>query len=359
MQDLVKNLSIFNSKKKIKLFFLPIFLFLSLLTLDRLCTNDFFRSYTENRVEYYLYQKKSLVEALSKTQKEKPNKQYLAFLGTSHMGEFSLKSFKNYSGKIIPYNFSAPLAPYSFHLYSLEKILENQNQLDYVILEIYPESAGEVGNQYALKYSYDFRFLWEHQNALNYQSWEIWIRSKVFHTSVFPFNLSEIYQKIKNPQKRLIYLTVRKKMETEITKFNGGIPNTFLVSSQNTDLDREAKKYAQTHYQYLKISESQIYFLEQIILTANKHHIKLIFWFPILYKNLYSKMTQSDFYPKWKKQIDLFIKKYRVSSLDMKDYETDLKCKKFIDIQHISGGCYPEITDILIQKTIQKKDSPE
>ena len=333
--------------------FFPIFIFFLLFFLDKLLTSNFVRSYTENRVEYYLYQKKALIKGLSRSQKENKDKKYLAFLGTSHMGEFSLKSFEKYSNEIIPYNFSAPLAPYSFHLYSLNQILKSRNKLNYIILEIYPESATEIGNGYASKYSYDFNFLYKHKKNLNYQYWERWLRKETFYTSIFPFDISEIYQKIKNPQKRLIYITIREKLETEINKFNGGIPNTFLVTQKTDNLDKESKKYAKNHYYNLELSQSQLYFLNQIINVAKENNIKLIFWSPILYHKLFLEMEKSPFYSKWEKHIQTLVQNNNLVHLKMNDYEKDLKCKRFIDIQHISGGCYPEITDILIKDAIK------
>lgn len=85
--------------------------------------------------------------------------------------------------------------------------------------------------------------------------------------------------------------------------------------------------------------------------TAEKNGIKVVLWSPLLYEGLEKRVKAAEFYPTWeelRKQIVLEFK--NVYSLEMNDFRAEVKCRKYIDPHHLSGGCYPEPTAILIDR---------
>ena len=61
-------------------------------------------------------------------------------------------------------------------------------------------------------------------------------------------------------------------------------------------------------------------------------------------------LDESDFYEVWWKDKIELANKSGIPVLNLVDHASSIQCQKFVDVHHLSGGCYPEITDILLKK---------
>ncbi|AOP36491.1 hypothetical protein A0128_21005 [Leptospira tipperaryensis] len=335
-----------------KLLWIPLAFFAFAFSLDRFLSSDLIRPYTEAGAEYYFYEMKDRVLSALVKQKQsaKPEEKTLIFFGTSHMGEFSLETIRKKRKDLIVYNFSAPSAPFSYHNYNLEKILSAGIKPDYAILEFYPDSMTDFCNRYPLRYSYDLPYFLRYANEFSTNDWDTFLRSRVFRTTVFPPRFKEAMQRIKDPASREMMLAIKNLLMNESDKFNGGIPNVLLANTPPEKLEEEAAKYYNDIYRYIKISNVQKRFLFHFLETAEKNGIKVILWSPLLYSGLESRVKSAEFYPSWEKIRKETLEFKNVSPLDMNDFREQVKCQKFIDPHHLSGGCYPEPTEILIDR---------
>lgn len=335
-----------------KLLTVPLFFFIFTLSLDRLLSSQLVRPYTEAGAEYYFYEMKDRVlSALIKEKSvSKENQKTLIFFGTSHMGEFSLDVIRKKRSDLIIYNFSAPSAPFSYHNYNLEKILSSGIKPDYAILEFYPDSMTDFCNRYPLRYSYDLPYFLRYANWFSTNDWDTFLRSKVFRTTVFPPRFKEAMGRIKDPSSKDTILAVRNLLMTESDKFNGGIPNVLLTNTPPEKLEEEAIKYYNEIYRYINLSPVQKKFLFRFLETAKKNGIKVILWSPLLYEGLESRVKSAGFYPTWENIRKEILEFKNVTPLDMNEFRDQVKCRKYIDPHHLSGGCYLEPTEILVDQ---------
>ncbi|EKR62232.1 PF07611 family protein [Leptospira weilii str. 2006001853] len=336
-----------------KLLAVPLLFFIFAFSLDRLLSSRWVRPYTEAGAEYYFYEIKDKVLAALIEEKSiaEADKKVLIFFGTSHMGEFSLDTIRKKRTDLIVYNFSAPSAPFSYHNYNLEKILSAGIKPDYAILEFYPDSMTDFCNRYPLRYSYDLPYFLRYANEFSTNDWDTFLRSRVFRTTVFPPRFKEAMARIKDPRSKETMLKIRDLLMSESDKYKGGIPNVLLTNTPPEKLEEESEKYYNDVYRYIRISSVQRKFLFQFLETAEKNGVKVVLWSPLLYEGLEKRVKSAEFYPTWEKLRKQIISEFKnVYSLDMNDFRNEVKCRKYIDPHHLSGGCYPEPTAILIDR---------
>ncbi|TGM03698.1 DUF1574 domain-containing protein [Leptospira barantonii] len=335
-----------------KLLWVPLAFFIFAFSLDRILSSQWVRPYTEAGAEYYFYEMKDRVLAALVKDKAsaKPNDKTLIFFGTSHMGEFSLETIRKKRTDLIVYNFSAPSAPFSYHNYNLEKILASGVKPDYAILEFYPDSMTDFCNRYPLRYSYDLPYFLRYATEFSTNDWDTFLRSRVFRTTVFPPRFKEAMARIKDPSSMTMMLAIRDLLMNESDKFNGGIPNVLLTNTPPERLEEESAKYYNDVYRYVQISSVQKRFMFQFLETAEKNGIKVILWSPLLFEGLEKRVKSAEFYPKWENIRKDVLEFKNVYPLDMNDFRAQVKCQKYIDPHHLSGGCYPEPTEILVDR---------
>lgn len=319
---------------------------------DRILSSEFVRPYTESGAEYYFYEMKDKVLATmkSETDSKKPEQKVLTFFGTSHMGEFSLAEFEKSSPGLIVYNLSGPSAPFSFHNFTLEKLITKKIPLDYAILEYYPDSATDFANRYPLRYSYDFPFFLEYWNVFSTNEWDSFLKARVFRTSVFPPRFKEAMSRIKNPSEVEKLVFIRNILVNESDRFKGGIPNTLLSNTPEDKLDSESERVFNESYKNYRTSEVQLFFLRNFLKTARENGIRVVLWSPLLYSKFSEKVRSSQFFIDWLSLRDGLVKEFpETLVLDMENYRDRMKCQKFIDPHHLSGGCYEEPTKFLVE----------
>jgi hypothetical protein len=334
-----------------KFLYYPLLLVLFLFGIDKLFSLEIVRKYTESRPEFTFYDiKKKLLHQLKefnlkKTREEK----LLVLLGTSHMGEFSHEYIRSKNQNWTTYNFSSPMATPSYLYYNLETILNSGIKPDYIVFEIIPETFREEANEYALKFSYDHEFIFKNWKNFSKKELEAYTSANLFSLVRFPAKLNTVWKRIKDPKASAYLEFFYDKVDLAVTQNNGGIPNPILVNTKEDDFEKEAFKFFLQNFSgTYKESNTQIYFFKKLIQTCIQNQIKLLVYKPIVSKPYQKLLNESSFYKNWWKSKTDFIKENQLPYLDMAEFTEKIQCRKFVDVHHLSGGCYPEITDILL-----------
>lgn len=69
-----------------------------------------------------------------------------------------------------------------------------------------------------------------------------------------------------------------------------------------------------------------------------------------MYEGLESRVKSAGFYPTWQNIRKEILEFKNVTPLDMNEFRDQVKCRKYIDPHHLSGGCYLEPTEILVDQ---------
>ncbi len=336
--------------KYFKLFVLPVYLFVFILFLDFILTLDFIRNFTENKLEYYFYQSREVL--ISENIKESnlyPNKKTLFLLGTSHFGELSNDIMNKERPDLLNFNYSSPSASFSYYAFILNKAIDLGIKPAYIVLEIYPYSATDTANYYALRYSYDLGFFIKYYRNFDFYDLDTFLRSRLFRTQVFPFKVSEIIKKIKNPETKEIFQILKKEIYNNLTSKNGGIANNLIHTISPDNLLENSDIYFNENFLNFNFSKNQMFFLEEVLKICKTHDIKIIMVKPIIYPYLDKKINEIENIKNFNSIINGYISNYNVILVNLQEYENSLECLNFIDSHHLSGGCYEKPTEIIIK----------
>jgi len=347
-------MNFFNKLNSNYLYLLPILILVLLICLDRLLTIQSIRKLTETRAEYYFYQiREQLISENTKEQQKKPNQSTLFILGTSHLGELSTHVMEKSRPDLLPYNYSAPSAPFSYYYYIFSKAIDKGVTPKYLVLEVFPLSATKEANFYALRYSYDWNFFWSEFNHFDWNERDIFLRSQFFETQRFPFRLSEAIKRFKDPFQAQIFEILKGRIENDYKKSRGGIANDLIHNIPAEKLKIESESYFRSTLANLQFSEDQFYFLEQVFKKAENHKIPIVVVETIQYPALHELIQNAPFQIVWNFRMSLFKNKYKFTYLKFQEHEKDLDCKYFIDSHHLSGKCYEKPTEILMKNLPQ------
>ena len=217
----------------------------------------------------------------------------LMLLGTSHMGELSTETMEETRPDLLPYNYSAPSAPFSFHNYIFHKALKKGVKPKYLIIEAFPYSASNESNYFALRYSYDWSFFFQNMKHFDLVDWDIFIRAQLFHTQRFPFRYSEIVKKVQNPLLFAFFETTKANILKDYKLKRGGISNDLLFNTPPEKLKLESDVFYKDYLMTLQISKEQVYFFEDILKKAKEENIKVIVLETLVHPFLFEKRLNS------------------------------------------------------------------
>jgi hypothetical protein len=339
------NTTFFTEKK----LWIPVILAITIFIVDKLSGLKSIRRFTETRIESSFYnEKENLLKQLKRYNeiKSKENK-LLVLFGTSHMGEFSHAYMAKKIPELTTYNFSAPMAPPSYLYYNLITIQRENIPIDYAILEIIPETFRDEANEYALKYSYDWRFMRENWKDFSRDDIETFSRANLFSVMRYPIRLDTAFTRIKSGSASQLEI-LQSLVKLANVQNNGGIPNPIIYEVPESFFEKEAKKFYDASYYNYKESPTQLKFLYKFIENCKQNNIKLILYKPTVSKELQTLLDASPFYQKWMEDKSKLAKENNLPFLDVSQKSESIKCKKFVDVHHLSGGCYPEVMDIVI-----------
>ncbi|MCP5498037.1 MAG: DUF1574 family protein [Leptospiraceae bacterium] len=335
-----------------KILIIPLLMAAFIFLFDKLFGLDSVRKYTETRIEFSFYdEKKILLKQLEKyNRNKKPDEKLMILFGTSHMGEFSSDYiYKKYHG-LTTYNFSAPFASPSFLYYYLTKIIDAGISIDYAVLEIIPENFMSIANTYALSFSYDWKFIIENREHFSSEELEKFATSNLFYAVRFPFRVRPLIDRLFKSQENPYLQTLQRIVREATMKNNGGIPNPILYEIPEYELYGESTKYYQKTFPTYKESLTQKHFYQKFLETCKNKNIKLLVFKTIVSPPLQKILNESSFYQRWWEEKANEAHKMGAATLNLAESKEKISCQKFVDVHHLSGGCYPELTEILVNK---------
>ena len=199
--------------------------------------------------------------------------------------------------------------------------------------------------------------MYENKDIFSEQEIESFIHANLFSVVRFPPRLNIAMQRIKDKNAIAGFEYFNSMVKLATKQNNGGIPNPIIHEIPEDFFEKESKVYFAQAFRKsgnLSYSESktQKAFYERFIETCKKNNIQLLIYKPILSKPLQKLLDESDFYETWWKDKVEIANQKGITVLDMAEYSTSIQCQKFVDVHHLSGGCYPEITDILLEKIL-------
>jgi hypothetical protein len=336
--------------KNFKIILLPIFVFILILILDFILTLESIRNFSESKLEYYFYKsREDLIFENIKESKNYPSKRSLFLLGTSHFGELSNSKMNKLRPDLLSYNYSSPSASFSYYAFILNKAIKTGLKPAYIVLEVYPFSATDTANYYALRYSYDLEFFIRYYKNFNFYDFDTFLRSRLFRTQIFPFKISEIVKKIKHPENKEIFQILKNEIYNNLLTKNGGIANNLIYTVSPDKLIENSDIYFNENFLNFELSDNQMFFLEEVLKICKNNNIKIIMVKPILYPYLDKKIKEVKNIKKWNQILNSYGSNYNIIFVNLQEYEDSMDCLNFIDSHHLSGGCYEKPTEVILK----------
>ena len=368
----------------------PLWIFLAVFALDKIFflpgVRDLFMPW--NKIEPFFYQsRENLFKQLTREYPlRRAKKEKLGLiLGTSRAGEFNNADFRRNLPGLYAYNFSAPFACPSYHYYWTERILRKGMKIKFALVEVDPLLFSRQAAVYSLSYSYDFRFMIRNWDATR-SAKSATDASQAFAAPVSGFSLDEaetfllknlfaLYRYPPNPAMMLknlkknkaagaTGLELRRGIEKMIRDANrgnlGGIPNPFVRVASPEKLRKEAEKDAATRLEISKkgsyqADRTQVYFFAALLELLARERVVVVLYWPLASKPYRKIMRDRGIERQLKKEIGELVnrvrKKYPGFVIRFVDPENDagMNCRNFADSFHLSGRCYPLLTDTLLR----------
>ncbi|MCB1173082.1 MAG: DUF1574 family protein [Leptospiraceae bacterium] len=304
-------------------------------------------------------------------------------LGSSRSSGFD----SDYIAQKIPnsytYNFSAPFTSPAYYDYWLETLLAAGIRPDFVLLELDAAVFNAQAIDYQLSYSFDLDFVWRHTDLYRPHLRDVWLsRGKGFGWSEleawlarhwigfyrYPFkpgNIEANYTRTWLPDpdsalgmREIRRLDFREYVQPLIQQVNekklGGIPNIFFVQVPPDQLATDALHMAERDLKHFQADPTQVIFARNLLERLARSGIPVIIYMPVV---------SNEFYPYYKKykvkenfnepfarllaSIQAQYPDFRVFVRDLNE-SASFSCRQFQDSYHLSGPCFPTLTDQLI-----------
>lgn len=306
--------------------------------------------------------------------------------GSSRGGEFNAEDFARERPGVRAYNFSAPLAPPSYFYYWLDRVLAADMRPAFVIIECDPLLFGPSAAGYSLAYSYDADFVFRHVDVFpgpgdgfeaegpgfSVDEAETFFLKRLFALYRYPLEWKTIEENNEThsaivPGKGLVSIKGKefKKNLTEIVRASnrrnlGGIPNPLKFSLSPEEIQKDADRMEELHLGRGFPSRSQIVFFKKAIRRLAAEKIPVVVYWPLSSPALREKYREHDLFEKFQKPLLDFLDRTRrehprarIAFLDPYDDE-ELDCRVFIDASHLSGACFPQITERILDRLPRK-----
>lgn len=298
--------------------------------------------------------------------------------GSSRSAEFEAGHIEAILPGAKAFNFSAPLAPPSFHYYWIEKILQAGVRPAFIMLEADPLVAATGSNRYALAYSYDLPFIlrntslfrdrsddpWEGNGGFSFDETETFLLKNLFSLYKYPLDMRNIKENRKQmliPGKErhrlLTGVEFKKELEKTILDANeltlGGIPNLFHFVQPIVSIEDDAKDVMSRFNLYnYRADQTQIAFLKRTIRLITESRIPLIVYWPVESEALKRELDQAGVTMDFKNHLKEFLAEVKTTAttpvlfMDPQD-DPALTCRAFVDSNHLSGSCYQNLSKVL------------
>ncbi len=308
-------------------------------------------------------------------------------LGSSRSGAFDARYIAEKLPGYYVYNFSAPFAGPSFYYYMLTRVPRNERKVQFVIMETGPLLFASAGIEYSLAYSYSPGFVARHFEYGRKSAWqagppsfrlaeaETYFLKRLFAAYRYPLDLGVILEnnsRIRIQRKEGGTLTVRKyylknRLTREIRRAArenlGGIPNPAAERMSPEKLRDHARLVERTYFKAMGrgpdfhgMSRTQALFFRGSLELLARNKIPLLLYWPVSaqpYREMLKRRGLLEPFQKHLRgEIARVQKQYPNFRAVLVDPHTDpsLKCRDFEDSYHLSGACFPGLTNRLLER---------
>ncbi len=302
-------------------------------------------------------------------------------LGTSRAGEFEQADI----AKLIPgsYSFyiSAPFSSPIFFAYWLERIFAEGMQPEFVIFEIDPILMTNRAMEFTLQYSLDGRFVWDRTElyrqlpadpweaegrGFSYDEAESYAAAALFGLHRYPINFDSIVANNSSLGSMGLMLGftspiefrdhVKGIMQIANKEKLGGIPNPMQAQKRPEEMIADAREKTKIFLEGFEISPTQIIFIKNTLRDLARRQIPVVVYWPAATAEYHENVRAYEMIEHVQEPLRKLLveieAEYPGSYLKMYDPNPDpeFQCRSFYDSHHLSGGCFPELTRLLIRR---------
>ncbi|MBM9499645.1 DUF1574 family protein [Leptospira sp. 201903071] len=359
----------------------PILLLFFVWGLFRVISMDVFLSYflPYSNIERIAYE--SRLEILNQLKTDVGSSkeiQYAVIFGTSKSSAFdpNLIREKTKIRNLQTYNFCAPAASVGFHHFWWKQILsfaeESGNYPKFILLESdtyqLEEYSTQISLDHALTTSYLIEDSWNRISNFKKPNWNIEdiqysAIKRIFPIFKYGIKFSAILKNLKKVKlddgrtERIVNLKKEFSREFIATtkEKNGSYPNQFIVNTPSNELDRKAEEAITNHFLKFKEKENQIHIFRQLVEEFSILKIPTIIYWPLFHPQLTAGLNKLPRISKLKNKMITTALDIQANNPDWVLQISDperfgrLECDSFIDPFHLSGGCFPELTNFIFK----------
>jgi len=359
-----------------RVFFIPLLLFLTAFTFDKLILLDSFPIYYLTTASFINFQhKEELIKELKNYLEINRNqrKKVLVILGNSRSMSFDNDYIQKRYPDWILFNFSVPGGTQDYFLYLMEKFKENQIKPDVIYFAVTPQGMNlkpsvltDEVMVFGLPPSFIIKYFWYYkmEELTNY------IGKKLFAVYKYRPKLRVIKNRW-NDSQLITFVDFLIKTEEVLKENRGNVPSKVEFKPPISDdlLEQNALSIWKDFFIPFILNKNSLYFIEECIKIAKELKIPYIalLWPPVSPQLKEKKIKEKvaivenndlkiykSVYEVWAPEMIHISQKYQIYWLDL-NYEDPLKCNYFFDASHLASICYEEYTDKIFQKIGEKK----
>ncbi len=370
---------------EMRAFYIPVLILAAYFAVDKLCSTDIYKRYSQGDGTYlfYDYKPKLLAEmaeiasagaaAASASGARDPSgdldpgepgfptevkPKIFQVLGTSRMLYFDYERFDRNYPEWEMFNFSAPVTAPAYYLYILERTLERGVRPDYILIETDPFQFNESSDAFArsnLAYTFDLRFMLRYFGRFTRDQFSYWLARNLFAGFKYPPHYGNIRSRIGNPDAP--FLTAIKILDDYQRSHRGGGKNVIPIDQwferDFSRLQYSADRSVRWLYGRYRVSEDQFAFLEDLLALAKRHKIQVAMVRPPVSRPLDTMLGESPELraplAEFEKRIQALSAEYGAAYLDL-GRRDDYYCNTFVDGSHMSIDCYSPMLSLIMSE---------
>ncbi len=342
-------------KNKIYVAYFPVILFLFIFIFDKIFLIKKIQLLTQKDATFLYYQYKPIL--LQQLKESFDNNKYknLVIIGSSRLMFVDYKEFKNQYKDWDLFNFSVPVNSPAYYLYIIDKIVKYNIKPDLIILESDPYQFNEYSPGFKksnLPYTFDLNFVIRNFHLFEREEVSDFLGYVLFAGKRYPPDLAVLWQRLSNPNDKLIQLFY---LTDEFQKENRGcglspIPLQEWYLRDLSEIEISSLGTKDWLYKNYKESKRQKEFFRLAIQKLKDQRINFIVikpqLSPIMEEMLQKDTTIQKAYQDWELFLMNLLSNYPF--IDFSKSE-DFYCNTFVDGSHMSKECYDPMLEKIFE----------
>lgn len=358
-----------------RLFLFPFLCFFLAFFVDKLLyIGDFDHYFLRTATPMNYEQKIDLLDELEDYTKSNPDKKTIVMFGNSRTMSFDKDYIEQRHPGWTLFNFSVPGGTADYYKYEMEKLAARNIKPAVIFFAVSPQGFNAtpvIAMDETMVTGVSFEFVLRHLNYYKPDEVSNYVAKKLFWNYQFRPKLDVILARAKNNSQAVRdFRRFTAYSLTFMTKNQGSIP--FMTDARESDdeeyLENTALGAWKTFLVPYKISTAQVRFTEDSLKISEDLGVPAVLLWAKVGKKL-RELKSTEIVGKdengngvtikqlWMPIMDRLSKQYHAPIVDM-NYGQTIKCDRFYDASHMSGVCFPEFSDFLIQTAESVRTQP-